>query len=43
MKGRKGLAAGGESPAAGTKDWEQDVASKPTRRVNAPSIMNAAE
>lgn len=43
MKGRKGRAAGGESPAAGTKDWEQDISSKPTRRVNAPSIMNAAE
>lgn len=43
MKGRKGRAAGGESPAAGTKDWEQDIASKPTRRVNAPSIMDAAE
>ncbi len=43
MKGRKGRAAGGESPAAGVKEYEQDIASKPTRRVNAPSIMNAAE
>jgi len=33
MKGRKGRAAGGESPAAGSKEWEQDLASKPTRRV----------
>ncbi|NBS70735.1 hypothetical protein EBT31_17755 [bacterium] len=43
MKGRKGRAAGGESPAAGSKEWEQDLASKPERRVNAATIMNAAE
>lgn len=43
MKGRKGRAAGGESPAAGSKEWEQDLAAKPTRRVNAPKIMDAAE
>lgn len=43
MKGRKGRAAGGESPAAGVKEYEQDLASKPTRRVNAPNIMGAAE
>jgi hypothetical protein len=43
MKGRKGRAAGGESPAAGSKEWEQDLADKPNRRVNAPKIMGAAE
>ena len=43
MKGRKGRAAGGESPAAGDKEWEQDLASKPTKRVNAPNITGAAE
>lgn len=43
MKGRKGRAAGGESPAAGVKEYEQDLASKPERRVNAATIMNAAE
>ena len=43
MKGRKGRAAGGESPAAGVREYEQDLASKPERRVNAATIMNAAE
>jgi hypothetical protein len=43
MKGRKGRAAGGESPAAGVREYEQDLAEKPERRVNAPKIMGAAE
>jgi hypothetical protein len=45
MKGRKHRASGGgmDSPAAGSKEWEQDLADKPERRVNAPKIMGAAE
>ena len=45
MKVRKHRASGGrmDSPAVGTKEYEQDLASKPERRVNAPKIMGAAE
>lgn len=40
MKGRKHKAGGGE---AGVREYEQDLSSKPERRVNAPKIMGAAE
>ena len=41
MKGRK--SGGMDSPASGDKEYAQDLASKPNRRVNAPKIMSAAE
>jgi len=40
MKGRKHKAGGGE---AGVREYDQDLASKPERRVNASKIEGAAE
>ena len=41
MKGRK--SGGMDSPATGSKEYAQDLAMKPNRRVNAPKIEGAAE
>ena len=41
MKGR--TSGGMDSPATGDKEYAQDLATKPTRRFNAPNIMGAAE
>jgi len=41
MKGRK--SGGMDSPAMGVKEFDQDLASKPERRVNAAKIEGVAE
>lgn len=41
MKGRK--SGGMDSPATGVKEYDQDLGSKPERRVNAAKIEGAAE
>jgi hypothetical protein len=45
MKHRKHKAAGGgmESASSGTRDYAEDLRSKPSRRDNAAKIENAAE
>lgn len=45
MKHRKYKAAGGgmESPSSGTREYDDDLKSKPARYNNAPKIEGAAE
>lgn len=46
MKGKKHKATGGAASGdaeSGSKDYDDDLKSKPTRRNNAPKIENAAE